>query len=129
MPRKAKAPTGTVEFVNKPEQASEPQPAPSILSEPPKVDVPEQGSPTSAPAPPPAPKAKRAYNKKHGAYWEAMSKSRKEMLMPKPEAKEEPKNEIVVPPPEEAPKKGRGRPKKVAPPPPPPSPPPKPGKE
>jgi hypothetical protein len=114
MPRKNKSPTGTVEFVNKPDTA----PEPSILSEPPSVDIPEQGDPTSAPAPPPAPKAKRPYTKKHGAYWEAMSKSRKDMLMPKPKPKPtpEPKNEIIHPDAPDAPTKRRpGRPKKVVP--------------
>ena len=121
MPRKAKAPAGTVEFVNKPETA----PEPSILAVVPPVEVPEQGSPTSAPPPPvspalPAVKSKRPYNKKNGGYWDAVSKDRKSMLQGKPEpVVEEPKNEIIMPTPEvvqEAPKKGRGRPKKVTPP-------------
>ena len=114
MPRKSKEPSGTVEFVNKPETASEPSNLPDV----PPVEVPEQGSPTSAPAPPVV-KGKRPYNKKNGGYWNAVSKDRKGMLMPKPEPKvepvPEPKNEIIMPTPEvvqEAPKKGRGRPKK-----------------
>lgn len=117
MPRKSKAPTGTVEFVNKPETA----PEPSILV--PEVAIPAQGTPTEAPAPPSSPalpvvKGKRPYNKKNGEYWKAVSKDRKGMLMPKPEPKVEPKNEIIMPTPEvvqEAPKKGRGRPKKSVP--------------
>ena len=111
MPRKSKSPSGTVEFVDKPTTA----PEPSILSEPPSVDIPDSTDPTSAPAPPPAPKAKRPYTKKHGAYWDAMSKSRKDMLMPKP--KSEPKNEVVVPDaPDESQKKRRpGRPRKSVP--------------
>ena len=114
MPRKAKQSSGTVEFVNKPEQPSEP----SILPEVPKVDVPEQGTPTNAPAPPPAPKAKRPYTKRQGAYWEAVSKNRKNMMTatkPEPPKEESPKNEIVHPEQvPDAPKK-RGRPRKVAP--------------
>ena len=105
MPRKSKAPTGTVEFVNKPEQAPEPTPEPSIL--PPKVEVPEQGDATSAP-PPPVAKAKRAYKKKNGEYWEAMKGSRKEMMM-KPSGA----NEVVHPPaPAPEPVRKVGRPKK-----------------
>jgi hypothetical protein len=125
MPRKAKAQTGTVEFVNKPETA----PEPSILAVVPPIEVPEQGSPTSAPPPPVSPvlpvKGKRTYNKKNGEYWKAVSKDRKGMLMPKPEPKvepvPEPKNEIIMPTPEvvqEAPKKAKGRPRKVTAPPP-----------
>lgn len=116
MPRKSKA-TGTVEFVNKPEPVAEP----SILV--PAVAIPEQGTPTEAPAPPSSPalpvKGKRPYSKKNGEYWKAVSKDRKGMLMPKPEPKvepvPEPKNEIIMPTPEvgqEAIKKGKGRPKK-----------------
>ena len=120
MPRKSKAPAGTVEFVNKPETGEEP----SILV--PAVAIPEQGTPTEAPAPPSSPalpvKGKRPYSKKNGEYWKAVSKDRKGMLMPKPEPKvepvPEPKNEIIMPTPEvvqEAPKKGKGRPRKVVP--------------
>ena len=120
MPRKAKAPTGTVEFVNKPD-APTPVPSPSILEEPPKIEIPEQGTPTTAPAPPvapatPAPKAKRAYKKKNAEYWEAMKSSRKELMkaVAKAEPMKETKNEVVVPPaPEPVPEKKKpGRPKK-----------------
>ena len=114
MPRKAKATTGSVQFVNKPaeEVPAPPAPALPILPEPPKVDIPEQGSPTSAPAPPTAPKAKRAYKKKNGEYWEAMKGSRKELMkaVAKVEPVKETKNEVVVPPAPE--KKKVGRPKK-----------------
>jgi hypothetical protein len=114
MPRKAKAPSGTVEFVAKPETAPEPSILPVDLPvEVPPVEVPEQGSATSAPAPPVA-KAKRSYNKKNAEYWVAMSKHRKSMLQGKPEPVEEQKNEVVMPT-QEAPKKAKGRPKKTAP--------------
>lgn len=119
MARKSKAPTGTVEFVNKPTEevsAPTPAPSPSILAEPPKVDIPEQGTPTTAPAPPPAPKAKRAYKKKNEEYWTAMKGSRKELIkaIAKAEPVKETKNEVVVPPaPEPVPEKKKpGRPKK-----------------
>lgn len=121
MPRKSKAPTGTVEFVNKPTEevsAPTPAPSPSILAEPPKVEIPEQGTPTTAPAPPPAPKAKRAYKKKNEEYWTAMKGSRKELIkaIAKAEPVKETKNEVVVPPapaPEPVPEKKKpGRPKK-----------------
>ena len=106
MPKKAK-PTGTVVYASKPDV---PETAPS----PPPIDIPPQGTPTEAPAPPPpAPspitpvptseptaKGKRVYRKKNEQYWEAMRKSRKEMLMPPPpkaEPKAEPKNEVIYP--------------------------------
>ena len=119
MPRKSKAPTGTVEFVNKPTEevsAPTPAPSPSILAEPPKVDIPEQGTPTTAPAPPAAPatKAKRAYKKKNAEYWEAMKSSRKELMkaVAKVEPMKETKNEVIVPPEPVVEKKKPGRPKK-----------------
>ena len=137
MPRKSKAPTGTVEFVNKPTEevsAPTPAPSPSILAEPPKVDIPEQGTPTTAPAPPaaPAPKVKRAYKKKNEEYWTAMKGSRKELIkaIAKAEPIKETKNEVVVPPEPVPEKKKPGRPKKEkAPPTPKPIKPPKPVKE
>ena len=114
MPRKAKS-SGTVEFVNKPTEPSTPAPSapePSILQEPPKVVVPEQGTPTEAP---PAPKAKRAYKKKNEAYWTSM----KGKPVAKPEPTPEPpapKNEVVYPEPATEPvavaKRPRGRPRK-----------------
>jgi hypothetical protein len=103
MPKKAKAVAGEVVYISKEvnkEPASVPvnePPVPSILSEPPKIDVPPVSDTTAPPPPPPSEptvKGKRVYRKKNPQYWEAMSKSRKEMLMPKPK---ETKNEVVYP--------------------------------